>query len=160
MSLAGLLLLVMSGMAWSYLAETEVVVRAATIDLDVREDEPGVQYAASTLKNIPLRVGIVSASLDTSLRVDATLAGPGLEEPLLISASLGGALELPPLPIAGLYHIEDVKIVAEGGGVVAERDPRPRHALGLVLGLHVPKHVGDVLLLQLLVAVVDAQLLE
>ena len=124
MVLSALALTGLSALAQSYLAETEVLVRAASIDLDAREDEPGVQYEASTLKNIPLRVMVVSASMSAELLVSATLEGPGLTEPLELTAIPGGYLELPPLAVAGSYELGAVRILSADGGVVAVRDPR------------------------------------
>mgnify|MGYP001485842339 CR=1 FL=1 len=61
--LALFVLTLISSLTQSYLAETQVQVRTASIDLDAREDEPGIQYEASTLKNIPLRLVVLSRNL-------------------------------------------------------------------------------------------------
>ncbi|MBT6433601.1 MAG: hypothetical protein HOK28_10940, partial [Deltaproteobacteria bacterium] len=122
--LAVVSLLGVASVAQSYLAETQVLVRAASIDLDAREDEPGIQYEASTLKNIPLRLVVVSPLDDSSLRVSAQLQGPGMSEPQEVVGVLGGYLELPPLVVPGSYQLSAVKVLSASGNVLTQRDPR------------------------------------
>ena len=77
----------MSGaLAANYFAQTQVEIRPATIDVDLRPDQAGAQYSASTLKNIPITLAIVGAEFTSSTRAQVRMSGPGLQSGLRLTA--------------------------------------------------------------------------
>ncbi len=57
------------------------------------------------------------------LVVKARLRGPGLDPAVLLQAPLGELIRVPPLPFAGTYRIEDVRLETAAGDAIALGDP-------------------------------------
>ena len=64
--------------ASQYFAQTSIQVSTAEVDVDLRVDQDGRQYAASTLKNIPFLFKVVGITAPESQIAQVTISGPGI----------------------------------------------------------------------------------
>ena len=62
--------------ASQYFAQTSIQVSTAEVDVDLRVDQDGRQYAASTLKNIPFSFKVVGITAPESQIAQVTISGP------------------------------------------------------------------------------------
>ena len=104
-----------------YFAQTSIQVSAAEVDVDLRIDQDGRQYSASTLKNIPFSFEVVGFTASESQIAQVTISGPGLSSSLVLRAGVDGTVEFPAQSQPGLYSIENVELLTLSGALLAQR---------------------------------------
>jgi len=112
----------LSSRASQYFAQTQVQVRPASVDVDLRLDQEGNQYTASTLKNIPFSFRVVGISDGALQRALVRISGPGLDEALELESTDAGLVEFPGQLTPGSYVIDAVELRNLTGELLASRE--------------------------------------
>ena len=119
--LMGVGVLSLRASASQYFAQTSIQVSSAEVDVDLRVDQDGRQYSASTLKNIPFSFKVVGLTAPESQIAQVTISGPGLASSLVLRAGVDGTVEFPAQTQPGIYSIDAVELLTISGALLAQR---------------------------------------